>query len=372
MAELLLKNQWDLIIADESHRIKAPGGKTSRFMAKLARRAGKRICMTGTPMPNTMIDIYAQYRFQDISVFGKSFNMYKNHYAIMGGYNNYEIKGWKNQEEFREKFYSCAIVVSNDVLDLPDVRHIERSCDLSSDAMRIYKDMRKELVADIHSGVVTATNGLVRLLRLAQIANGSVKNELGQDVIVDSSKIELVDEILNEISVDEPLIIFCRFTADVRRCREATEAMGRETGELTGQHNNLAEFQDGKIKTLIVQMQSGSEGVELQNCGDDAVHYMVYYGIDFSLKNYEQSLARPRRPGRKLVRTLDGVDRVTYLHLIANNTIDTKIYADLEKKLKGINSFMDDKNNAEKGEKHIEECFRMIVEELEQSTGERS
>jgi SNF2 family DNA or RNA helicase len=364
MANLLLKNKWDLVIADESHRLKSPGGKTSRFMANLAKRTGKRICMTGTPMPNSMLDVYAQYRFQDVSIFGNSFNRYKNHYAVMGGYLNYEIKGWKNQEEFREKFYSCALMVSNDVLDLPPVRHIERNCDLSANAMRIYKDMRRELVADINSGVVSATNGLVRLLRLAQITNGVVKNELGQEVVVDSSKLELFEELLDEVPIDEPLITFCRFTSDVRRCKEAAVARGRTVGELSGHADDLAKFQDGKVQTLIIQVQSGAEGVELQNCGERPVHFVVYFGIDFSLKNYEQSLARSRRPGRKKVVTAKS-DHVTYIHLIANNTVDVKFYATLEKKLRDINSFQFDITDSRKGAIKIEECFNMVIEELE-------
>ncbi len=77
---------WDLIIADEAHRIKAPGGRASLFFKRMRTRANYRVALTGTPMPHGPLDIYAVFRFLDITIFGPGFAPFRQEYAVMGGY----------------------------------------------------------------------------------------------------------------------------------------------------------------------------------------------------------------------------------------------------------------------------------------------
>src|SRR5207302_255726 len=69
-AEWALKQKWDLVVADEIHRCKAPGGKASRFLARLGKAARFRLGLSGTPMPHSPLDVYAYYRFLDPRIFG--------------------------------------------------------------------------------------------------------------------------------------------------------------------------------------------------------------------------------------------------------------------------------------------------------------
>ena len=85
MASLLLGVMWDAVIYDESHRIKAPQGKASKFCASLFRHSKKRIALTGTPLPHSPLDAYGQFRALDPGIFGNSFVAFRARYAVMGG-----------------------------------------------------------------------------------------------------------------------------------------------------------------------------------------------------------------------------------------------------------------------------------------------
>ena len=93
------KQRWDLVIADEAHRIKAPGGKASMFFKRLRTKALHRVLLTGTPMPHGPMDIYAPLRFADITIFGPSFAAFRQKYAVMGGYQRKQITGFQQLDE---------------------------------------------------------------------------------------------------------------------------------------------------------------------------------------------------------------------------------------------------------------------------------
>src|SRR5262245_24307401 len=65
MRTFLLDREWDWVVTDESHRIKAAGSKVSRFFAMLRDQSFFRLALSGTPMPHSPLDLYGQYRFLD-------------------------------------------------------------------------------------------------------------------------------------------------------------------------------------------------------------------------------------------------------------------------------------------------------------------
>lgn len=333
LADYLLAIKWDLVVADESHRLKSPGGRTSKFFQKLGKQARKRMCLTGTPLPNSILDIYGQYRFACPEVFGTSLTAMRTEYCVMGGYQKHEVVAYRNQEEFTQKMYSRAFrVMANEVLDLPPVLHIERPVELSDKCMAIYKQLKKNLIAEWEQGTITASNGLVKLLRLSQITGGWATTDEGSLEHVDTEKIDSLAEMLEDIAIDEPVVIFARFTQDIRSIKNIVTAAGRSCGELSGQWNDLSDYQSGKVKTLVVQIQSGGVGVELQHCGDKNTKYCVFYSVSYSLAEFEQAKARVHRPGQK--------ETVNYIHIKATGTIDEIIYKCLADKKDTIESFL--------------------------------
>lgn len=319
-----LGQAWDLVAADEIHRIKAPGGKWSRFMADLAGRADRRVGLSGTPMAHSPLDVYGEFRFLDPGVFGTSFTRFRARYAVMGGFQQHEVIAYANEEELNRKFYSIAHRVKKaDVLDLPKAVHEERRVELGADAARVYRQLEQEMIADVKGGVVTAANALARLLRLQQVTSGFVvaeDEERSQQVEVDRSKRQALLEILDDVAQEEPVVVFCRFRHDLEVVRACAADSARRAMELSGRINELAAWQqDRRGSVLGVQIQAGGVGIDLTRAA-----YCVYFSLGFSLGDYVQSLARLDRPGQ--------TRSVTYLHLVAAGTVDQKVYAALQKR----------------------------------------
>ena len=334
-----LTQQWDCAILDESHRIKSPGGTWSWFCTKLGDCAKQRICLTGTPMPHSPLDVYAQYRFLDKGIFGTSYNAFRQQYAEMGGYHSKQVRSYKNLEDLNRKFYSIAFFVPKGTIELPPWLPTTRACRLDPATMRAYKQLEDSFVAEVKGGKVTVTNALTKLLRLQQVTSGYTvlddeegnANAKPKITRLGTEKKDLLADVLEDLAIDEPVVIFARFWPDLDNIREVCEKQGRRVAELSGRMNQLADWQDGKYDAIVIQIQAGGVGIDLTRS-----RYCLYYSLGFSLGDYEQSMARVDRPGQ--------LREGYYIHLIAEGTVDEKVYEALAKRkrvvewvLEGIN-----------------------------------
>lgn len=322
------KRIWDLLVVDECHRAKKPGGKFSMFLGKTTPFFACRMGLTGTPMPKDPLDIYAQARFIDPGIFGTSYTKFKSRFGVFGGFENRKFLRLQNEEEFQKKLDSFMIrVKSDDVLDLPERIHESRYCVLSAEESSAYVSMKENLIADIRSGVVTAANGLVRLLRLQQIVQGTVKDDSGRETRIGDSKQQLLREMLEDLPTDEPTVVFCRFQDDLSRVHETCESLGRQSLELSGRINQLSIWKAGGSSVLAVQYQAGDVGVDFSRS-----HYTIYYSPTYDMGAYEQSIKRTHRPGQ--------THTTFYYHLQAKGTIDLDISRALRSKKRVVETVL--------------------------------
>lgn len=317
-----LGRAWDCVALDESHRVKEATGRASKFAYDVGKRSKRRVCLTGTPMPHSPLDLFAQYRFLDAAIFGTSWTRFRSRYAVTNPLFPSKVEKWINQDEFNQKYHSIAFrVTSDDVLDLPPAVHDVRYVQLAKSARDIYEAIEEEAIAELGSGTLTTANAMVKLLRLHQVACGSVTDDEGRENIVDTAKADGLHDILSDLPVCDPVVVFCRFRADLRAVRAVAERLGRRHGELSGSCRDLTEhgtMPEG-LDLLAVQIQSGGVGIDLTRA-----RYAFYYSVGFNLGEYEQSLARIRRPGQ--------TRPVTYYHLVASNTVEPAIYGALRKR----------------------------------------
>ena len=311
---------WDLAVIDESHRAKAPGGKLSRYLSRLADRVPRRLALSGTPLPHSMLDAYAQFRFLDRSIYGSSFNRFKTRYCTMGGYGGYEIKNWINTEEFSQNFHEIAFECSTDeAFDLPEEMDIRRSAKLEPAAQKIYDSMEKHFWAEVEKGEVTAANALVKLLRLQQVTSGWVKDDSGTMQGVSTAKQKLFADVLEDFPTETPLVVFVRFTKDIEAVREVCEAQGRRVGEVSGQRKDLTDagtFPEN-LDVVVCQIQAGSLGVNLSRASTE-----IFYSWGWSLGDIEQARARIRHAEQK--------EKLQFIHLVIENSIDERMMGCLQ------------------------------------------
>ena len=319
-----LGQKWDAVIVDESHRAKTPRSHISLFLARLRERAAIRLMLTGTPMPHSPLDIWAQMRFIWPGLFPPSYYAFRARYAVMGGYLEKQVVRFQNQEELSRLLQPVCLRVDESVLDLPESTDLDYECELSSSARHIYNSLEKELLADLKSGKVTAANGMVRLLRLQQITGGSLKADDSDTYErVDTGKLLLLADLLEDLGPDQAWVCFARFRADLDGILIAGQQAGHRVLELSGRRDDLAQWQAGKATGLAVQISAGGVGVDLTRAC-----YSIFWSLSFSLAEYEQARARTVRPGQKR--------NVSHIHLLIRNSVDHRIRRALERRAEVI------------------------------------
>lgn len=333
LAAVIEKVGWSAIVLDESHRIKSPTGRASKWLAGLARKhpTARRLCLTGTPMPHSPLDLFGQFRFMDPEVFGTSFTRFRARYAECDVMFKSKVRAWIRQDELRTKLDEYMWRVSADeVLDLPDAIHETIPVMLSPATKRFYRTLERDMVAELESGTVTAANALTRLLRLQQATSGYARIDDGPGVVpIDGlpSKRAALEDWLEDMPSTEPVVVFCRFRCDLDDVAAAARKLGRPYSEVSGETKTLEQWQAGDTTILGVQMQSGGVGIDLTRAC-----YCVYYSLGFSLGDYEQSLARLRRPGQQRC--------VRYYHVVASGTVDEEVYKALQARRNVVESVL--------------------------------
>ena len=326
---------WDLVVMDESHRLKAPASKQSLLCSQLYSRARRRLALTGTPMPQGPLDIYAQFRAVDRTAFGTSYQEFKNTFSEPHPTQLYQLV-YKNMEMFQKKLLDIAIQIkAKDELDLPEFTDSERPVQLCPNARRVYIDLIREFEAELNDEqTITANNILTRMMRLQQIASGFTIDNDGKIVRnLDRSKAEALQEILEDLPPDESCLVFARFTENLRVIGEVAEKSGRGYHEISGARKELDAWESNKKGAVLgVQLQAGGLGLDLTKA-----RTCIYYSLDYNSANYLQSRARVLRPGQNRA--------VQYINIIAEGTMDRRVIEALQNKEDLVKQIMDNKGS---------------------------
>lgn len=337
LQKVLLSVGYDMVIADEAHRIKSHNSKASKFLAKLAKKTGYRLALTGTPWHNKPTDIYGQMRFLDDTVFGANWHNFRTQYEKLRPLKQpgvYQTVGFKNLEELQEKTAPYMYLVkADDVQDLPDVVENVIPVRLSSSASTVYNTLYSDAVVTWRGQVMSTPNVMVKMMRASQIAGGWFCPDDGPEMLIDEEKINVLQDYVSDLDLTvEPVVIFARFTNEVRRIQKA---FGDDALILDGEINQLASWQAGDAPILVVQYRAGSEGIDLTRA-----RYVFYYSHEYSLGQYQQSRKRVHRPGQSR--------RVFIYHLIATGTVDEVVYSALQKKedvVTSLEQYFSDREN---------------------------
>lgn len=329
--EALATYKPDLIVCDESQRIKNPSAAQSKALHKLGDAAPFRMILSGTPVQNNAVDLYSQYRFLDPTVYGANFYAFKNRYCIMGGYGQHQIVGYRNMDELVEKEHSVAYrVTKEECLDLPQQTFINRYVQFTDAEQAIYEQLRKSSFLELETGEnVTATTILTMYLRLMQLTGGFLTaDESTRPKQVNTAKLDALADIVDDYVVDagKKLVIFARFRAEIAAIENLLRLRKIQYGSIYG---DVPMEERGKIvedfqtnpdtKVFVAQIQTAGLGITLH-----AASTAVFYSYDYNYANYAQALARIHRIGQRLP--------VTYIHLVVDGSIDEKILTALENK----------------------------------------
>ena len=324
-----------LMAIDESTTIKNPDAIRTKSIVQLGRSAKYRRILTGSPVTKSPLDLYKQCEFLDEGLLDyTSYYAFKTRYAVLrtanfGGRSVQIVVGYRNLDELSERIEKFSYrVLKEDCLDLPSYSFTKRIIQLSKEQKKIYDSMKQLALAQLGGKLMTTATALVQLMRLHQITCGHFKSDDGTTQKIKNERLDALMDILSE--VENKAVIWAHYKYDIEIIVEAIKKeygpdsyvtyYGDTPSEI--RQNNIKLFQDenSKVRFLIGTPQTGGYGITLT-----AGNVMIYYSNGYDLEKRTQSEARINRAGQKR--------KMTYIDIIAEDTVDEKIVDALRKKI---------------------------------------
>lgn len=327
------------MVVDESSRIKNPQARRAKTCVELGEEAAYRYVLTGTPVTQGILDLYMQFEFLDPNIIGVGDHYsFRNQYAVMGGFEQRQVIGYQNVEQLMDLIRPFVFEVSKEegLPDLPPKTYETRTVQLNTEQKRIYKTLKADLAALVGGKEIDPKNVLEKMLRLQQVVGGfysvveedpltgnAVTKEF--DIEGENPKVRALLEVLEETRGS--VIIWCRFKREIRYVASALrEVYGEDSvvefhGDVSVDNRRTArhEFQAGVKRFFVGTTDSGGIGLTLT-----AAKTVIYFSNNFSLELRKQSEDRAHRKGQE--------DKVLYIDLIAEGTIDRVVLAALRQK----------------------------------------
>ena len=323
-----------LMVIDESTTIKTPKAKRTKSIVHLSESAKYRRIMTGSPVTKNPLDLYSQCYFLDpFHLEHESYYSFRTRYAIMktaniSGRQIQLVNGFKNLGELSDKLKPFSYrVLKEDCLDLPDKIYMKRNIKLSPDQFKLYEQMRKEALAVLNGKQTTTVNTLTQLMRLQQITCGHFTADDGSTQPIVNNRLSELMNVLDE--TEGKAIIWAHYQFDITSIiKDIVKVHGPESVVdyygLTPQderQENIRKFQsDPKCRFIVGTPATGGYGITLT-----AANTVIYYSNGYDLEKRLQSEDRAHRIGQK--------KSVTYVDIMAEETVDEKIVKALRKKI---------------------------------------
>ena len=316
--------KWDTCIIDELSSFKS--SKSQRFRAlKKVRPYFKHIVgLTGTPAPNSLIDLWPQmYLLDGGKRLGKTITGFKQQYFSPGRSNGYVVYDWNlkdgSEDAINNKISDiCISMKAEDYLNMPERINNRIEIELSDKVKKQYKQFAKDLVVELGDEDITASNAAVLTGKLLQMANGAIYTEDRTVIDIHQEKLKALLEII-EAANGKPVLIFYNFKHDLSRIMDYLE-INKLKGKVLEGSEDIAKWNKGEIPILLTHPASAGHGLNLQYGGN----MIVWFGLTWSLELYQQANARLHRQGQK--------DMVIIHHLISKGTVDEDVMHALEQK----------------------------------------
>lgn len=318
----------DTVVLDELTKFK--NHRSLRFKAfKRIRPMLRRVIgLTGTPAPNSLIDLWAQlYCLDGGKRLGTSLTRYRDTYFTYFKHNQM-ILNLKPRPGARQAIEAkisdiCLSMQARDYLDLPPMIVHDVAITLPSAVQAQYDRFELDMVLEVLSspggeaaGVSAASVGVL-LNKLAQYASGAIYDDNGQVRVIHSAKLDMLEELI--AAAASPVLVFYQYRHERERigARLAKTPLRVRTYECAA---DLDAWNAGAVDVLLAHPASTAYGLNMQQGG----HYIVWFSLGWNLELYQQANARLHRQGQRMP--------VHVYRLLCPGTVDGRIAAALESK----------------------------------------
>lgn len=319
---LVENHRWDFdtVVIDELSSFKS--NRTERFkaMKKVRPLVHRVIGLTGTPAPNSLLDLWPQMYLLDMGQrLGRFVTGYRERFFTPDKRNREIVYSYKPRDGAEDAIYSlisdiCISMKAVDYLDMPERIDNRIEVEMSAKEKKIYDDFYRDMVVQIGDEELDAVNAGVLSGKLLQMANGAVYGDDHKVIPIHSRKLDALEDLV-EAANGKPLLVAYWYKHDLARIRERfPEARCIDTSK------DISDWNAGKVPLALIHPASAGHGLNLQEGGCT----IVWYGLTWSLELYQQLNARLWRQGQK--------HTVVIHHIITRGTHDEDVMKALESK----------------------------------------
>ena len=328
---LINNHKWDfdMVVLDEFSSFKS--NRAQRFKAmKSVRPLVKRIVgLTGTPAPNSLMDLWAEMYLMDMGQrLGRFITGYRDRFFLPDKRNREIIYSYKPRDGAEDAIYRqisdiCISMKAADHIKMPERIDNVVEVTMSSKEQKIYDAFKKDMVVAVKDTELDAVNAAALSGKLLQMANGAVYTEDKNVIAIHDKKLAALED-LAEAANGKPLLVAYWFKHDLSRLQDRFKE-----ARVIDKPSDIADWNNGKISIGLIHPAAASHGLNLQEGGCT----IAWFGLTWSLELYQQLNARLWRQGEK--------ETVVIHHIVTKGTIDQDVLRALERKDAGQSALID-------------------------------
>lgn len=317
----------DTLILDESTKVKNSQSKRFKILRKHLNKFRRRWILTGTPVPNGLIDIWSQVFICDAGLsLGRFISHFRAQYFHPSGYGGYD---WQLNHGAAEQIYSAIKpyilqMSAEDYLEMPELVSLRIVVDMPPPARQAYTAMEENFLLALGDQPIIAPNAAAAGVKCRQIANGALYTDGSGSPVQEfhTAKLDALEDLVDELA-GSPVLIVYEFVHDKTRIMERLKDRAVALADLSEARaaEAIDAFNRGDLPALVVHPLSAGHGLNLQG----AAAHVAFFGITWDLEAYDQVLARVYRQGNPN-------KRVFLHHIVAENTLDERVMKTLELK----------------------------------------
>jgi len=321
------KFDFDMVVIDELSSFKCHKSKRFKALRKVRPKIKRIVGLTGTPAPNSLMDLWSQINLLDMGErLGRFIGGYRDRYFMPDKRNAQIVYSYKLRDKAEDAIYDkisdiCISMKACDYLNMPKRIFNKVEVQMDEKEEKLYKKLETEMLLSFVEGDIDAVNAAALSNKLLQMANGAVYDENGKVKVIHDKKLDVLEDLI-EGANEKPILVFYGYKHDKERIIKRFKA-----GEInTSEDINL--WNSGKMKIAIAHPASAGHGLNLQSGGS----IVIWFGLTWSLELYEQANARLYRQGQK--------ETVVIHHIICSGTIDEQVIKVIKKKQIGQNELI--------------------------------
>lgn len=327
---LIENHKWDFdtVVIDELSSFKSNKAQRFKALKKVRPRLKRIIGLTGTPAPNSLMDLWSEIYLLDMGQrLGRYIGGFRERFFIPDKRNREVVFSYKPREGAEDKIYElisdiCVSMKALDHIKMPELITNNIVAEMNSKQMKVYEKFKSDMVLSIEGKELDAVNAAALSNKLLQMANGAVYDDNKAVVEIHNKKLDALEDLI-EAANGKPVLVAYWYKHDKDRLMQRFQAEEINTSA------DIDKWNKGKMPVALIHPASAGHGLNLQQGGST----IVWFGLTWSLELYQQLNARLYRQGQK--------ETVVIHHIITKDTIDENVIKALEKKDLSQNSLIE-------------------------------